>query len=94
MTYTVSPATKMIVNASVGPQTTHDNHDWWTVIDFIATHKVGDQLTLAVNADYGDAPHAPLFTGEFRTAQWYGVAGYASYVINPMFTLNAPRRMV
>ena len=83
--YTVSDKTTATVNVSEGPQATHDNHDYWTVLDAVLTHKVSDQLTISANGDYGDAPHA-LGTG--HGAQWYGVAGYASYVINPMFTLN------
>ncbi|MDB5354745.1 MAG: hypothetical protein JWN24_1198 [Phycisphaerales bacterium] len=67
------------VSLSEGPQGTHDNHDWWTVIDVVATYVASDKLTLKANADYGDAPHS---------GQWWGIAGYASYVLNPMFTLN------
>ncbi len=83
--YTISDKTTLIVNASVGPQATKDNSDYWTVIDVIVTHKLSTELTVAVNGDYGDAPHAPG-TG---TAQWYGVAAYASLVLDPHFTLNA-----
>jgi hypothetical protein len=68
------------VSLSEGPQGTHDNHDWWTVIDIVATYLATDKVTLKLNADYGDAPHS---------GQWYGIAGYASYVLNPVVTLNA-----
>jgi hypothetical protein len=75
---------KFIVNASVGPQATKDNSDWWTVIDLQAYYAATDKLSFSVNADYGDAPHvlAP------KSAQWFGVAGYAGYVLNDNFTLN------
>jgi len=76
---------KVTINTELGPEAASDNHDWWTLIDVIATYTASDQLTLAFNGDYGDAPHALLGT----SAQWYGIAAYASYVINPMFTFNA-----
>jgi len=76
---------KFILNLSEGPQATHDNGDWWTVFDFQAVYTATDKLTLALNIDYGDAPHA---AGPAGTAQWYGVAGYGAYVLNDYFTLN------
>ena len=35
---------KFIVNVSEGPQAFHDNHDWWTVIDFQAMHTFSPKL--------------------------------------------------
>jgi hypothetical protein len=76
---------------SEGPQSSHDNSDWWTVVDLITSiqltgdGKTDGSLLLAGNMDYGDAPHG---TGT-SSAQWFGVAAYGSYVINNMFTLNA-----
>lgn len=76
---------KFIANLSEGPQGTHDNSDWWTVIDLQAVYTMTDKLTLALNADYGDAPHAP---GVIGAAQWYGIAGYAAYTWNDYLTPN------
>ncbi|HEY2587976.1 MAG TPA: porin [Tepidisphaeraceae bacterium] len=76
---------KFILNASLGPQGTNDNSNWWTVLDFQAIYTATDKLTLAVNADYGDAPHAP---GVMGAAQWYGIAGYAAYTLNDYLTPN------
>jgi hypothetical protein len=75
---------KVIVNTEVGPEATKDNHDWWTLIDFIATYAASDKLSFALNADFGDAPHGLGTTSGI----WYGAAAYASYVVNPMFTAN------
>lgn len=75
---------KFIANLSEGPQATHDNHDWWTVIDLQAVYTVSDKLTIAADLDYGDAPHATA-TG---SAQWYAVAAYGAYVINDYVTAN------
>ncbi|HSU67934.1 MAG TPA: outer membrane beta-barrel protein, partial [Tepidisphaeraceae bacterium] len=76
---------KFLLNLSEGPQGTHDNSDWWTVLDFQAIWTATDKLTLAANIDYGDAPHAPGVAG---AAQWYGIAGYAAYVLNDYLTPN------
>jgi hypothetical protein len=73
---------KVLLNVSEGPQATHDNHDWWTVLDLVATYTVDDKLSLSANADYGDAPMPG------KPAQWYGVAGYASYILNKYVTPN------
>jgi len=75
---------KFIGNLSEGPQATGDNKDWWTVLDFQAIYTVNPKLTVALNADYGDAPGATA-TG---AAQWYGIAGYGAYVLNDYATAN------
>ena len=75
---------KFIANLSLGPQATGDNSNWWTVIDLQAYYAVNEKLSVSANADYGSAPHALGPT----SAQWWGIAGYASYILNPMFTLN------
>jgi len=75
---------KFIANASIGPQATHDNSDWWTVIDLQAYYTMTDKLNFSVNADYGDAPHALAP----KSAQWYGIAGYAQYIFNDYLTFN------
>jgi Putative beta-barrel porin-2, OmpL-like. bbp2 len=58
---------------------------WRTVFDFIAQYAMSDNLSLAANADYG---WQPQIAAGGNTAQWYGVAVYASYTLTPMFTLN------
>jgi hypothetical protein len=59
---------------------------WRTVLDFIASYAYADNLTLAVNVDYGW--ESQVDAG--GNGQWYGVAAYASYKLtdNGMFTLN------
>jgi len=76
---------KFIFNLSEGPQATHDNSDWWTVFDTVITYTASDKLSLTVNADYGDAPHAPGIAG---SAQYFGVAAYAAYALNKYVTAN------
>jgi hypothetical protein len=74
----VDKATKLILNVSEGPQAAKDNSDYWSVVDFIATRTVSDQLSIAFNADYGDAPHALGTT----SAQWYGGALYGTLTLD------------
>jgi hypothetical protein len=76
---------KFIANLSEGPQGTHDDSNWWTVVDLQAIYSVTTDLTLAANADYGDAPARARAGG---TDQWYGIAGYAALALNEYFTTN------
>ena len=76
---------KFIANLSEGPQGTHDVSDWWTLIDTQAIYTANATWTFAINADYGDAPHAP---GVLGAAQWYGIAGYADWTLNKYLTPN------
>lgn len=76
---------KFIANLSEGPQGTHDNGDWWTVVDLQAVYTMSTAWTFAANADYGDAPHVPGVAG---AAQWYGIAGYADWTLNKYLTPN------
>jgi len=75
---------KFILNLSEGPQGTNDNHNWWTVLDFQAIYTANEKLSYVVNIDYGDAPGATAS----GAAQWYGIAGYAAYIINDYLTTN------
>jgi putative OmpL-like beta-barrel porin-2 len=75
---------KFILNLSEGPQATNDNSNWWTVLDFQAIYTASDKLSYVVNIDYGDAPGATAS----GAAQWYGIAGYAAYVMNDYLTTN------
>jgi hypothetical protein len=63
-----------------------DDSDWWTSLDFVITHKVTDSLKFGLGCDYVNARNIPGLPGGAK--QWGGVAGYASYAIDPHFTLN------
>jgi len=52
----------------------------------VITQKIDDKLSLGLGIDYVDAPRIPALTP--TTKQWGGVAGYASYTLDPRFTLN------
>jgi hypothetical protein len=85
-----SPTDKLTftVNLSEGPEATHDNHDYWTVVEGLATYTVSDQLSVTGDFLYGDFPHGAITTPG-QSEQWYGAAAYAGYKINGYFTINA-----
>jgi len=87
--YTYTPGSgapiNFIVSATAGPEQANVQGNWRTVIDLIATTKLADQLTVAVNADYGIEDDAAI---DGSQGQWYGIAAYAGFELSKMFTLN------
>jgi hypothetical protein len=76
----------LIVSGITGPEQTDNNSDYRSVLDVIATYAATDQLSFGVNGDYGYESDAGL---DGDDASWYGVAGYATYKINPMFAVQS-----
>lgn len=68
-----------------GPERADDNGHWRTVLDVIASYAASDQLSLALNIDWG---YDSAAAADGDAAQWYGVAGYAGYALNQSVTLN------
>jgi len=64
-----------------------DNKDWWTALDLVITQKITDKLKLGLGLDYVETPKIPSLKDGAK--QWGGLAGYASYTINPYLTLNS-----
>ena len=89
VTYAFDDKLTGYLSATVGPEAAGDPGNWWYVVDAIATYKVDDKLSFAVNADYGFYTHG---SAGGSSAQWYGIAGYSSYVISDMFHRQRPRR--
>lgn len=87
ISYTISDATTLIVNVVTGPDQPGDNDNWRSVFDAIVTHKITDDLTIAVNGDYGYEANS-VATVSGSDAQWFGVAGYVSKKFNDSLTLN------
>jgi Putative beta-barrel porin-2, OmpL-like. bbp2 len=77
--WNINSAWSATVNLSEGPQSTGDNHDYWTVVEGIVAWQVSDQLKLAGDFLYGDAN---------AIAQWYAAAGYADYTLNKFAAIN------
>jgi hypothetical protein len=70
-----------------GPDQPGDNGNYRTLFDLILTTKVGDNLTLALNADYAYEANS-VASATREDVQWFGAAAYASYTICPQATLN------
>jgi hypothetical protein len=83
--YMVSDKINLTLNGITGPEQTDNNGRYRTVLDLIATYAFSDQLTLALNADYGVDASASA-GGE--NGQWYGVAAYGQYKCNDQFAVN------
>ena len=95
VTFTPSDKTTFIFVMTEGPEfpigvgsnlPTGDNKDWWTALDLVATQKVNDKLDLGLGLDYVETRHIPGLKDGAK--EWGGVAGYASYALDPHFTLN------
>jgi len=57
------------------------------VVTAVTTLKATDELTFVVDADYGNETDAAGPT-MMKSADWYGVAGYAIYQVNDKLSLN------
>src|SRR5262249_36118749 len=66
-----------------GPERAGENGDWRVVVDGILTYAPNDKWSFAVNADYGWEAGA---AADGDDAQWYGIAGYATYKFNDYFS--------
>jgi len=86
-TWTIDPTNSLLINVITGPEQAGDSGNWRTLIDATLTHKIGDNLTIALNGDYAfEAKSASAVGGD--DAQWWGIAEYVGYTISPQFTLN------
>lgn len=95
VTYTPGDRTTVVFVMTEGPEfptgfghnlPPGDNGHWWTAMDLVITHKVTDKLNLGLGIDYVITPKIP--GTQDKAKQWGGIAGYASYAIDPHFTFN------
>ena len=95
VTYTPTDKTSIIFVITAGPEypiavgrglPEGDSTDWWTAYDLVITHKLTDKLSLGAGFDLVNATRIPGL--ERGSKQWGGVAGYASYAIDPRATIN------
>jgi hypothetical protein len=81
-----------VFNTEFGPEGVlptgpSDNSNYWVSLEAILKYQLSDELALAADGMYGDAPHSALTTiGD--NAQWGGVAAYAGYKWDAHFTPN------
>ena len=94
-TFTPSDKTTVIFVMTEGPEypfsfghniPAGDHKDYWTALDMVITQKIDDKLSLGLGTDYVETPKIP--GSQDKAKQWGGVAGYASYALDPHFTLN------
>jgi hypothetical protein len=94
-TWTPSDKTNVIFVMTEGPEfpiavghniPPGDHKDYWTALDLVVTQKINDKLSLGLGTDYVTTPKIPGW--QDKAKQWGGVAGYASYALDPHFTLN------
>jgi len=68
-----------------GPELASDSGHYRTLFDLVMNYQWSDQINLGLNGDYvyggGEA-------ADGDEAQYFGLAGYASYKINDYFTVN------
>ena len=78
--YALNDKLSLLFNFSVGPQNAADSRNYRYLLNPIVAYTFSDQLTLAADFVYG--------FDELDDAQWYGVAGYASYTVNDSLKAN------
>lgn len=71
-----------------GADQPHDNDNWRTLVDFIYTRSLGDNITVALNADYAYEANSGTAVGG-SDAQWFGMAGYLGVKASDTVTFNA-----
>jgi hypothetical protein len=57
-----------------------ENNQWRNLIDTVLTYTPNAKLSLMANGDYGQVQ---AFTGYNKSVEWYGVAGYLKYQLDP-----------
>jgi hypothetical protein len=61
---------------------------WRTLIDWVATWNVTQQLSFVANYDYGTQNNALLGNGTIGNAIWQGIAGYINYRFNDQWRIS------
>jgi hypothetical protein len=81
------PDANIYLTVITGADQPGDNDNWRTLVDFIYTRKIGDNVTVALNADYAyEANSGSSVSGS--DAQWFGVAAYLGVKMADTVTLN------
>lgn len=80
--YALLPTTNVILNAISGVEAAAPVYGKRSVYDLIISHQLTDDLSLAVNADYGQERLAA------GLATWKGGAVYAKYIVDPVSAIS------
>jgi len=76
-----------IFGFTTGADQPGDNDNWRTLIDLIYTQKIGDNLTIAVNGDFGYETNSTS-SPEGSDAIWWGATFYAGIKMSDIVTIN------
>jgi hypothetical protein len=76
------------VSGTYGPEQNDNGHSNRGVVTAVTTLKATDELTFVVDADYGNETDLVPDGSNLKSADWYGVAGYAIYQVNDKLSLN------
>ncbi len=68
-----------------GPEEQGNNHSNRALVDFVATYKPFEKLTLKLNTDYAQEQD---LVADGKSATWSGVAGYVRYDFNDKWSLS------
>ena len=90
--YTPNDRTSLALLFITGPEMDDNNGAFRTAVDLVGSHRITDQLTFLVDAVYGRqaAPQDELIpSGAINQdeADWYGVAGYLIYRVDPRLSV-------
>ena len=80
----------LTLNAMWGPERSDNDADARTMLDAVATLKLGERATIGINGDWGTDANA---AGAGADARWSGVAGYLRVTVTPSFALSARGEM-
>ena len=83
--YAPTPSVTVILKAMTGPEKAGNDRDWRRPFDLVATWKVGERVSLALNADFSTEQGSRPNGG---SAYWGGVAGYVRYTAHPRLSFS------
>jgi hypothetical protein len=83
--YRASDQLNLSLAAITGPELPDNSGDYRTAINFVASYQVSSAFTLLLDAVYGYQSDAPIE----GASDWYGVAVYGIYRINPYVSAAA-----
>jgi len=78
----------LYVSGTYGPEQNDNGHSKRGVVTAVGTLKATKELTFVVDADYGNETDLVPSGPDLKSADWYGVAGYAIYQVNDKLSLN------
>jgi len=76
----------LTLNGMWGPERSGNDADGRTMLDAVATFKLGERTTMGINGDWGTDANA---AGPGADARWSGVAGYLRLTVTPSFAVSA-----